>query len=182
MMRLLLRLSAFAFGLGIALPTQAALPFLWEPGSSNNGLYAATLTLLSTELNSLASSSVIVSSVGGTSGLFTNSNTHQVVWARGVLTLGSTAGGISTGGNLACWWLESVDGSTFESATAAPPRAPDVVFPLPAATLSGTNTFLSQGLVRAPALNFKVICQNNSGQTLNATGNTVVLAPEAVQY
>ncbi len=114
--------------------------------------------------------------------MFTNSNTGQVIWSPLVLTLGSTAGAFQTGGNLSCWFLQSLDGSTFENGSVAPPRAPDVVFPLPPTSLAVTTTFLSQGIARMPALNFKVLCQNNSGQTLNASGNTVVLAPTAVQY
>ncbi len=165
-----------------ALPAHAATPFLWEPGPSNSGLYEPAVTLMSAELNSLASASVAVSTIGGSSGVFSNANTAQAVWAPMVLTLGPTAGAIQTGGNLSCWLLQSLDGVTFESTAAAPPRAPDVVFPLPASVLAGTSTFLSQGLVRLPALKFTLLCQNNSGQTLNAAGNTIVLAPTAVQY
>jgi len=176
------RLLAVFIALFLSLPAQAATPFLWQPGVANNGLYAPALTLMSTELNAVASGSVALSSVGGSSGVFSNSNTGQVIWSPLVLTLGSTAGAFQTGGNLSCWFLQSVDDVTFEGGVAAPPRAPDVVFPLPAAALAATATFLSQGLVRLPALHFKVLCQNNSGQTLNASGNTVVLAPTAVQY
>ncbi len=165
-----------------SLPAQAATPFLWQPGGANSGLYAPALTLMSTELNAVASGAVALSSVGGSAGVFSNANTGQVIWSPLVLTLGSTAGAFQTGGNLSCWFLQSLDGATYESGAAAPPRAPDVVFPLPAAALAATTTFLSQGLVRLPALRFKVLCQNNSGQTLNASGNTVVLAPTAVQY
>lgn len=171
-----------AAALVLSCPCRAATPFLWEPGSSNSGLYAPPLTLMSTELNSMTSGSVAVSAIGGAAGVFNNSNTAQVIWSPMILTMGSTAGAVQTGGNLSCWLLSSVDGSTFESIASAPPRAPDAVFPLPASVLSGTSTFLSQGLVRLPALKFKVLCQNNSGQTLNASGNTVVLAPTAVQY
>jgi len=163
-------------------PVRAATPFLWQPGTASNGLYAPALTLMSTELDSIASGGVAVSSVGGTAGVFSNANTGQVIWAPLLLTLGATAGAFQTGGNLSCWFLQSLDGATFESSIAAPPRAPDVVFPLPASALTTTATFLSQGLVRLPALRFKVLCQNNSGQTLNASGNTIVLAPTAVQY
>jgi hypothetical protein len=166
----------------LSLPAQAATPFIWQPGATNNGLYAPALTLMSTELNAVASGSIALSSVGGTSGVFSNSNTAQVIWSPLVLTLGSTVGAFQTGGNVSCWFLQSLDGVTFESGTAAPPRAPEMVFPLPAAALAATTTFLSQGLVRLPALRFKVLCQNNSGQTLNGSGNTVVLAPTAVQY
>jgi hypothetical protein len=176
------RSLATLIALCLSLPAQAATPFLWQPGSANNGLYAPTLTLMSTELNAAASGSVTLSSVGGSSGVFSNSNTGQVIWSPLVLTLGSTAGAFQTGGNLSCWFLQSLDGVTFESGTAAPPRAPDMVFPLPATALTASAAFLSQGLVRLPALRFKVLCQNNSGQTLNASGNTVVLAPTAVQY
>lgn len=160
----------------------AATPFLWEPGTASSGLYAPTVILMSAELNALASGSVAVSSVGGAGGVFSNASTAQVIWSPMLLTLGSTAGAMQTGGNISCWLLSSIDGSTFESGTSAPPRAPDVVFPLPASALSGSAAFLSQGLVRLPALKFKVLCQNNSGQALNAAGNTVVLAPTAVQY
>lgn len=168
--------------LSLSLPCHAATPFLWEPGTSNNGSYAPPVTLMSTELNAMASGSVAVSAVGGASGVFSNANTAQVIWSPMIITLGLTGGAMQTGGNIACWLLQSIDGSTFESSASAPPRAPDVVFPLPASTLSATTTFLSQGLVQLPALKFKVLCQNNSGQPLNAAGNTVVLVPTAVQY
>ena len=176
------RTLAALVALSISSSAQAATPFLWQPGTANNGLSAPVLTLMSTELASLASGSAALSSVGGTGGVFTNSNTGQVIWAPLVLTLGSTAGAFQTGANLSCWFLQSLDGVNFETGTVAPPRAPDVVFPLPATALAAAATFLSQGLVRIPALNFKVLCQNNSGQPLNAFGNLVVLAPTAVQY
>ena len=170
------------FVLAISNAASAATPFLWQPGTSNNGLYAPSLALMTTELNSLASGSVAVSSVGGASGIFSNANTGQVIWSPMMLTLGSTAGAFQTGGNLSCWFLQSLDGITFENSSVAPPRAPDAVFPVPATALSSTATFLSQGLVRVPALKFKVLCQNNSGQSFNANGNAVVLAPTALQY
>lgn len=178
-----MRIVAATFvALAVSFAAHAATPFLWQPGTSNGGLSAPALTLMTTELNSLASGSVAVSSIGGASGVFSNANTGQVIWSPMVLTLGATAGAFQTGGNLSCWFLQSVDGVTFESISAAPPRAPDVVFPVPASALSATAAFLSQGLVRVPALKFKILCQNNSGQALNAAGNTIVLAPTAVQY
>ena len=56
-------------------------PFLWGAGSSNNGLITSALTLMTTELNSLASSSGVVSSAGGlsTNGVFNNTLTGQAI-------------------------------------------------------------------------------------------------------
>jgi hypothetical protein len=173
----LLLAGAPAFGQSVY--QRSPFPQTWAPGPGNTGLYAGTLSLMSTELNSLASGAVAVSSVGGATGLFNNTYTKQAVWARGVLTA-STAAAVSTGGNISCWFLESLDGSTFESTSAAPPRSPDMVFPAPASVLSNA-TLLSQGLVRLPTLRFKLLCQNDFGQTLSASGNTVVIAPLAVQ-
>jgi hypothetical protein len=179
----MMRWVVIAFiAVGMSARAAASSPFLWQPGTANNGLSAPALTLMTTELNALASGSGAVSSVGGLSGTFSNADTGQVIWSPMALTLGPTAGAFQTGGNLSCWFLQSIDGTTFENTGAAPPRAPDAVFPVPATTLSATATFLAQGLVRVPALKFKILCQNNSGQSLSATGNSIVLAPTAVQY
>lgn len=42
--------------------------FLWNSGTSNDGKIAATLTLMTTELESVTNLNGIVSSVGGASG------------------------------------------------------------------------------------------------------------------
>ena len=154
--------------------------FLYTPGTSNSGLLTSVVTLQTTELNALASGALIISSVGGTSGLFTNSNTGQAIWGELYLTLGAVTA-MSAGANLAGWWLASPDsGTTLEALTLQPPRSPDWIIPLPATT--GSATFKSAGLVRIPALQFKVLVMDNSGQSFTATGNTLKLAPIAVQY
>jgi hypothetical protein len=89
------RVIVSLFVLAISNAASAATPFLWQPGTSNNGLYAPSLTLMTTELNSLASGSVAVSSVGGTSGVFSNANTGQVIWSPMMLTIGFDRGGVS---------------------------------------------------------------------------------------
>jgi len=161
-------------------PVLAATPFIWNPGTGNNGLYASLLTLESTELNSLTTGSVAVSTVGGSSGLFTNSNTGQAIWASVYFNAGTAGGSCSVGGNISIWFLTSPNGSTFEATGSAPQRAPDVYIALPATTLNAT--FKAPGLVQVPAENFKVLAQNNCGQTLAASANTITLAPLAVQY
>ena len=159
-------------------------PFLWNAGTSNNGLLiSSALSLLTTEMNSLANSSVAVSSVGGSSGVFTNSNTGQGIWGDILLKLGAISSALSAGACLAGWFLTSPDGgTTFEPTGAAPSRPPDFLIPLPATTITAATSYKSAGLVRIPALPFKIIVQNKTGQTFAASANTLILAPSAVTY
>jgi len=157
-------------------------PNVWYPGTSNNGLLTSALTLESTELNSLTNGSVAVSTVGGSSGIFTNSNTGQAVRAEIFAALGTAGATCAAGANLAGWFLQSSDGgTTFEPTGSAPARSPDFVIPLPATTLNAT--FKAPGPVVVPALKFKVLIQNNCGAsgTLAASANTISLVPEALQ-
>jgi hypothetical protein len=161
-----------------SVPTTAK-SVLWNTGTSNNGLIASLLTLESTELNALTNTSIALSSVGGSSGLFTNANTGAAIYGEMSLTLGAIGSALSAGANIAGWFIRSLDsGSTFEQSSAAPPRAPDFIIPLPATTISAAAQFAS-GTIRLPSVQFKVLLQNNTGQTLAATSNTLKLAPIA---
>jgi len=157
-------------------------PFLWGTGTNNDGLLATLLTLQSTELNSLANAALIISSVGGSSGKFTTANDGAAIWGDLFLTLGAIGSTLSAGANLAGWFLTTPDGSNFESLTVAAPRATDFIVPLPVSTIGAGSMFKAAGLVRLPALPFKVLVQNNSGQAFAASGNTVKVAPVSVQF
>jgi hypothetical protein len=165
-------------------------PFLWYPGTGNNGLLTTSaVSLMTTELESVTNSSVAVSSVGGTSGVFSNGNLGQAIWADLFFSVGNPgiSSALSAGACLAGWFLTSLDGGvTFESTSVAPPRAPDFIIPLPATTISaGAPPFKASGLVLLPALEFKVLIQNNSGQTFGAGSTTapwLKAAPVATQY
>lgn len=167
-----------------------ATNFLWTAGSTtagfNSGVLSPSITLLSTEMVSLASSLTVTSAQNGVSGLFTSSNTGQAIWAEIFVTITTTATTVA-GANIAGWFLTSpTSGTVIEStAVAAIPRAPDFIIPAPTGTLGSSTTYKAGGLVRIPALNFKVNVQNNLGITLpsSASGNPVLqLVPIAEQY
>ena len=157
--------------------------FLYDAGTS--GYIATPFNLLSTELNTLASASVVVSSVGGTSGVFSQSNTVSGL----VGAIYFSAGGAFTptaGGFLAGWFLASSDGgTTFEKfvSNVSPPRAADFVIPfMNQAYASGELAFSNGILVPLPPTSFKIALFQAAGVTLPASGNLVKLGPVAVKY
>lgn len=155
----------------------AARNALYATGASNSGLLTAAVSLQTTELNALANAALIISSVGGASGKFTNNDTGQAKVGEIFFFLG-TVTTMSAGGSLSGWFLQSPDsGTTLESLTVVPPRPPDFIVPLDATT--GNKTYKAAGPVKLPALQFKVLVQNNSGQAFTATLNTLKLAPIA---
>jgi hypothetical protein len=147
-------------------------------GTSNSGNLVSAFNLQSTELNALANTAVIVSSVGGTSGKYTNSNTGQARQGEIFLTLGAIGLALSAGACISGWFLQTPDsGTTYESTTVVPPRSADFIVPLPATTIGAASVYKALGPVQLPALQFKVLVQNNTGQALAATLNTILLAP-----
>lgn len=98
--------------------------------------YADTpVTLLSTELNTALAGTGYLSSVGGTSGVFTNldgGGTDKLYgYTSGkfelVLATGNT---ISNEGAVIVWFIKQMDGTNYEdgSSSVLPKRAPDVTF------------------------------------------------------
>jgi hypothetical protein len=159
-----------------------ATNFLLAAGT--NGFLATPFNLQSTELNALANGSSAVSSVGGTSGAFTQTNTANAIWGE----IAFTAGGAVTptaGGYIAGWFLYSPDGGTTYETTASNtdlPRSPDFIIPLLASAYAANNIAQASGIVRLPWWSFKVFTVNHSGATLPATGNLIKLGPVAIQY
>lgn len=160
-----------------------ATSFLWNSGTSNNGLLATAITLQSTELNTLTNSSIVTSSVGGASGVYKQSDTAQAIWGELFLTLGAIGTALSSGACITGWFVQSFDGgTTFEQSSVAESRSPDFIVPLPNTTIGAGTINKANGLVRLPALPFKVMLQNNTGQSLASSANTLKLAPVAAQY
>ena len=159
--------------------TNSQTPFIWGQGTSNNGLLTSAITLMTTELNTLGSGSVAVSSSA-----YNNSNTLQATLGDIYLTLSAsvttTAGAVVSG-----WFLTSPDGgTTYEQSTLAPPRAPDFTIPLLVGALSSPFVYKSVGVhkVIVPATYFKVLLQNNTGVAWPASSNTLKLAVVSLDY
>jgi hypothetical protein len=155
--------------------------FLYDPGT--NGLIVSPLNLLTTELNSLANGNTVLSSVGGSSGKFTQANTGSALLGGVYFTAGG-AFTPATGGCLFGWFVRSPDGgSNYERivTNTANPRPPDFTIPLfTAAYASGDIGWCLDPKVRLPPEDFKVLIQNAPGVTLPASGNTIKLAPIGV--
>lgn len=162
-----------------------ATDFLLDAGT--NGFKATPFNLLSTELNTLASAANIISSVGGTSGVFTQTNFVNCIWGQIYFVAGGALGGTpAAGAYIAGWFIFSPDGGTaFEKANYSSidmPRSPDFVIPLNAIATAASDIYLASGLVRLPWNACKVYIGNRTGQALTASGNLIKCAPVAIQY
>lgn len=158
---------------------------------TGNSVSAGTITLISTDLNSLASAALVVSTLG-TTGVFDGRNSQvqdttakTAGWVQGAVTcnLAALAGNPAANSSIDVWFLLSKDGTNtaFEdgSATVTPQRAPDVSF----LTDSSRATAESQTkIVDIPVGYYKVLVRNNAlGEALAASGNTVTLQPLTYQ-
>lgn len=168
-------------------------PFLWYNTAAITplGLIASAITVMTTELNNLANGSSALSSVNGSSGVFNSTSFAQAVWADIFLNIGgpNLAGTLAAGANVAGWFLPSPDGTVYEWSqgnTIAPPRPPDFIIPLPAATsLAAASIFKSAGMVLLNPTQQKLIIQNNSGQTLSPSTTAspyIKIAPYGMGY
>lgn len=160
------------------------MPANFLEAAGSNGFITSPFSLLTTELNALANNANALSSVGGTSGIFTQTNFASAIWGE----VSFKSGGSFTptaGGYLAGWWLLSPDGgSTFEKVVAATdlPRPPDFIIPLFASAYATNDLAQSSGIVRLPWWSTKAYLANHSGASLPATGNIIQVGPVAVQY
>lgn len=86
---------------------------------------------------------------------------------------------VAAGANFAIWLFPLLDdGSTYDAtggfsttpANITPPHAPSAIFPLRAAATQTNLSGMQTGIILPPGT-FKAAIQNNSGWTLNTTGN-----------
>jgi hypothetical protein len=148
----------------------------------------AAITLLTTELNSLANNASATSSVNGSSGVFDNSSGMAgdgSIVGDVELTIGGALGGTPAAGyGLSIWFLRSFDGTTFEgyapgtTSTAPLNRQADVIF-----NFGGQGTPNSPAIipdVAMPVGHFKALAwSNGAGVSLPSSGNSLKILPKA---
>jgi hypothetical protein len=168
------------------------MPINFLEAAGTNGFVSAPINLLSTELNTLAGGSAAISSVGGASGVFTQTSFGNCPW----LSLYFTAGGAFTpvvGQCLYGWFALSPDGTNFETQVATPSstvlaisRSPDFIIPLDNAAFATGNIRWCQGrFIKAPWESCKLIVQNVGGSSpvaLPSSGNLIKAGGVAIQY
>jgi hypothetical protein len=151
----------------------------WDLGS--------VTSLMTTELNSLASSSGLtagaISSVGGSSGVFNNvySGGGLGGYIQGLfeLELAAPGGTLSAGTAAYVWFLTEVDGTHYEdgSASVIPARPAQLIIPVRA--VSTTQRIIVPGYL--PANSWYVLLAQNTGQTWGSSANTLKVIPATYQ-
>ena len=158
---------------GVQLPVNQVLGGGGTAKIQASNAVGSVSTIVSTELNSLANNSQVVSSVAGSSGVITVPTQTQMR-VELFVTFG-TAPTANT--SVLVWFLQTIDGGTsYEdgSSTVTPTRNPDVIFTVNAIT---TGQRL-QKVVDTPTGNFKVLVKNNgTAQAFSSTLNTVRILP-----
>jgi hypothetical protein len=138
-----------------------------------------TASLMTTELNSLASSS------GFTAGAIAGTVYNNTAGGGGgdgytranlELNLAAPAGALTAGTAVWVWFLGTVDGTNYEDggASVIPARNPDVIIPV--RPVSGAQRIEMKNL-QAPAGNFFALVSHNTGQTWASSGNTLKWQP-----
>ncbi len=160
-----------------------ATNFLQATGGSTTGFIVSAVTLISSELVSLASSANVSSAT-----VVTSSGTFgQSIWGEAWLYMGGAVTPLA-GGYIACWWLRSGDGGTvYENTTAniPLPRPPDFVIPASTVAYASSGTLFASGIVKMPWPTAKLFVQNNLGVALASSATqytSIKIGPVAVQY
>ena len=157
--------------------------FLQAVPTSSAGWISNFVTLISSELVSLASSGTAISAATFTS----TGNFSQALWADIFLHLGGSITP-SAGAYVAGWFMRSPDGGgSFETSTTALPlpRSPDFIIPLSTLAYASSGVAFASGIARLPFSPCKVYIQNNTGATLPSSASAytyIGLGPDAVQY
>jgi hypothetical protein len=155
--------------------------FLWDSGGSNTGLVGSSFSLMTTEMNSLASAAGAVSSVGGTSGLFNQTNYSSAMLCGIYLTFGASFTPGTGSPDFLGWFL--FNGTEVAVANTDLPRNPDFIIPVVGSNAyASSSVVLAAGIVRVPPWPHKVFLMNHTGSALPSSGSSLTAFPVAMKY
>ena len=134
---------------------------------------ASAVTLLSTELNSLANGSNAVSSTAILNNAIGQANTDGYVRGKLELNIGAPAAALTLNTGVTVWFLQTVDGTNYEDgdASTTPARLPHIVIPVRA--VATAQRIIQR--IAVPVGTQKVLVSNGTGQSWNASGNSLKL-------
>ena len=141
--------------------------------STEKFLLGSSTALLTTELDSLANN---VLAIGSAYDNTVGATGDGYVLCDVELNTGTWGGTVATGSVVVVWFLQTQDGTNYEDGgtSVTPARIPDVIFPL--RTVSTAQRIIKRALI--PWGVFKPLLKNEAtGQTMNATGNTLTIRP-----
>lgn len=149
----------------------------------NKWLTGTIATLMSAELNSLASSA------GPSAGAIASAAFNNAAGGGGgdgymygelELRIAAPAGTLTAGTSAYVWFLLQPDGTNYEDggSSVIPARQADVLIPL--ANLATAQRVTVRG-VELPPGSFKALLAHNTGQAWAASGNTLKLLPYTIQ-
>jgi hypothetical protein len=157
--------------------------FLQATGT--NGFIATPYTVLSTELDGLTAAHSGLSSVNGTSGVFSQTDHGHAIEGLPYFVAGGAFTPVA-GDFLAGWFIFSPDGGTnfeFTLANADLTRPADFVIPLLATAYSSGKIAPASAKVRLPYSSYKVFLQSHlASVTLPSSGNLLKIGPTANQF
>lgn len=154
--------------------------FIHQAGTG--GFLGTAVNLIAgSELNNLANNGTVTSANS-----FSQSNFASAQLAYLMLTV-ITAGWnvVTSGGNIAGWFLLSDDGTNFEATVSGSglARTPDFVIPLPLVSPIAAGRYFAVGpAVPVPWSPFKVFLQNITGAATSSNNHTLKAYPVADTY
>ena len=146
---------------------------------TNGYLLSSPLTVLTTEMNSLATGSYTALGPQHTQSDIAQGIRGSVFFKSG----GSFTPTSSLVPVLYGWFARSPDGGTTYEYSTTLTRLYDFIIPLPQAAISSGQLFAASGVNLPLAAEYwKLIILNSCGATLPASGNSVFIGPTAWQY
>lgn len=132
---------------------------------------SSTVSVLTTELNSLGSGSASAASSA------IANQTNLDIYSDWELNLGSLSP--AAGAYIAVYIMLAVDGTNYPAPSAADMRlqSSQLLFSVPLSTTATTAQRISVRNVVLPPGTFKIILDNQAGVALNASGNTLKMNP-----